>query len=677
LAITNPLVLYQSLVATKRILPDPAQYRLAIHLQKLYDRLINYEPTASYSARLSQLSRVIENENGNGTPRRARSVGAQGVWQSLIAQKEQRDTMALTRVLTDHESAMHIDSPKGLLLHGEVGTGKSMLIDLFADCLPSNKKRRWHFSTFMLETVSKLERIRHERVGTSMVAGRSLLQDEHSLLRVAKDLISTSPILFLDEFQLPDRASSKIMANLMTSFFQLGGVLIATSNRMPEELAKAAGIQFGLPPSRLDSIKWRFGLRARPRHTAVRDGGRGEFANFLELLNARCDDWQVDSKKDYRRRDSVQLASTAVADSDSGLKKPHEPMGGSGNANVQLPEFYLIGVGSYDDVMVRSKLQKWIGKSISDDSNLKPKSLSVFGRTLMFPKTHEPSSTLFATFEELCEASLGPADYISIASAFKTVVLMDAPVLTNRRRNEARRFITLIDAMYECRCRLMMTAEAAVDDLFFPTERASQDAGDSMDEPEADAIHAESFSDAYQDATAPFRPNVASYDSSSLPADALEDDPPNRLLRQALGRKFKEGDLESSTQRPAPDFARIGQFTGEDEKFAFRRAESRLWEMCGARWWAQAEQVGRWKPIAADVRTWELKRDELHNKELYQHTSIRPGEGDDAVFRNGGNSFRTMVEPPPKIGVEHAWGVVRWGKKAGAWGKGVEGLNER
>jgi protein AFG1 len=100
------------------------------------------------------------------------------------------------------------------MLHGEVGTGKSMLIDLFQDCLPSRKKRRWHFNTFMLDTISRLEQIRRSR---TLLAGPDAPHDENSLLIVARDLIETSPVLFLDEFQLPDRAAAKILSNLMTA----------------------------------------------------------------------------------------------------------------------------------------------------------------------------------------------------------------------------------------------------------------------------------------------------------------------------------------------------------------------------------------------------------------------------------------------------------------------------
>jgi len=248
------LVLYRSLIATQKIRPDPAQHRLALHLQKLYDRLIDYEPTVEYSKRLQQLTRAVDagqDASSSSTDSHVNRFGRRGVWTSLLAQKDQRDSKALTRVLTSHDEAMQLQSPKGLMLHGEVGTGKSMLIDLFQDCLPNRKKRRWHFNTFMLDTISRLEQLRMSR---SLVAGPGTAHDEYSLLLVARDLIEKSPILFLDEFQLPDRAASKILSNLMTSFFQLGGVLIATSNRMPEELAKAAGMEFSRPVTRLSRL---------------------------------------------------------------------------------------------------------------------------------------------------------------------------------------------------------------------------------------------------------------------------------------------------------------------------------------------------------------------------------------------------------------------------------------
>lgn len=123
-AITNPLVLYRSLLATKRIDPDPAQHRLAIHLGKLYDQLIDYEPIVQYGHRLNQISRALGTTPGNRPLENGgRSPLPRGIFSSLWPRKEDNDSLALTRVLTNHEAAMQIQSPQGLMLHGEVGTG--------------------------------------------------------------------------------------------------------------------------------------------------------------------------------------------------------------------------------------------------------------------------------------------------------------------------------------------------------------------------------------------------------------------------------------------------------------------------------------------------------------------------------------------------------------------------
>lgn len=130
IAITNPLVLYRALLATKRVDPDPAQHRLAIHLQRLYENLKDYEPAVQYDHRLREISRTIgglqeqslsNDLSGDGKP----DPRGPGVLSSFFERKQTRDGMSLTKVMTSHESAMQMDSPRGLMLHGEVGTGKS------------------------------------------------------------------------------------------------------------------------------------------------------------------------------------------------------------------------------------------------------------------------------------------------------------------------------------------------------------------------------------------------------------------------------------------------------------------------------------------------------------------------------------------------------------------------
>ena len=714
LTITNPLVKYRALVATKSINPDNGQLRLALHLQKLYERLKDYEPQVEYSQRLDQISRAVSNRKGrtNGPSNDASTTPRRSTWRSLLAAKEKRDSLALTRKLTSHESAMQLSSPQGLMLHGEVGTGKSMLIDLFADCLPNRKKRRWHFNTFMLETFSKLESFRRART-LKRPLGSPGEEDDYSLLWLARDMIQTSPILFLDEFQMPDRVASKILTNLMTSFFHLGGVLIATSNRMPEELAKASGIEFSPPPSRLESLGWQFGFRGRGTGKGVY-GGQNEFAAFLDVLKARCEVWEMEVGKDYRRlesgtaapvelvretedgwqldgHDDLQSLATSVGEE---LKQDVAGEEASDKPPPPTPQHYILS--SEEESRSREAyeaiLKRMTGEASLENVSFSPSTIRVYGRTIPVPRTYNGVTEW--TFSELCKTTLGPADYITLASTYHTLILRDVPILTWLMKNEARRFITLLDALYECRCKLFVVAEAGPDDLFFPEKQ------DLQADESGDAIQSETFSEAYQDATAPFRPNILSQNpnyaepdpepdytharlAGLLNADALEDDPPNRPRRNQspFGRSFGRADAEME-RKPldqdeqthyvtrSPDFGKTTAFTGEDERFAYKRAQSRLWEMCGSRWWARNEE-GWHRPLPAEVRRWEKSVSKTVPTAARAGEDVGIGEAtidetrDESMFKHGASPFRTAEEPPPKFSWVHAWGVMKWGPRAG------------
>lgn len=599
---------------------------------------------------------------------------------------------------------MNMDSPKGLMLHGEVGTGKSMLIDLFADCLPNRKKARWHFNTFILETFAKLEELRRHRLGSRIPAsvnGNGSELDDYSLLWLARDLIDKSPILFLDEFQLPDRAASKIMTNLMTSFFQLGGVLVATSNRMPEELHKAAGATFAPPPSRMDSLVWKFGLGGRSTSAGRSDNmfaGQNEFSDFLDVLKARCEVWEMQGGKDYRRQEidfqaavtdrvteednlwqldeqqdlqrAPGMSSPSTVSSETAAKiadelaKKTETTPESASQAPKAPKNYLIKPAPdapQEEVEVYSARAAALSPLVPSD--WQPGTLQVYGRLVTLPRTNPSTQTASFTFAELCTTiTFGPADYISLASAYHTIILTHVPILSLLQKNDARRFITLLDALYEAKCKLLiLDAEAGPDELFFPTATTNKPGNSGQEEePTEDAVYAETFSEAYQDATAPFRPNIlasnpdfaeerspdythARFHGALLPPDALEDDPPNRVrraspfsrntnagtdaapidpdndlpyLRSLQDRAIHPDDSSPgirgarggglSGQRGGPDFSHAGAFTGEDEKFAFKRATSRLWEMCGAKWWAREGEDWH-RPLPAHIRRWERR----------------------------------------------------------------------
>lgn len=610
------------------------------------------------------------------------------------------------------------------MLHGEVGTGKSMLIDLFADCLPNRKKRRSHFNTFMLETFARLEGLRGSRARSGMTRLPSQLaaaEDEYSLLWLAKEMIHTSPILFLDEFQMPDRVASKILTNLMTGFFQLGGVLVATSNRMPEELAKAAGI--GHEPAPQRSFGWQLGLGRR--QSKYKYGQYNEFAAFLEVLKARCEVWEMEGARDFRRLESGSIAPVKDIDrldADSGYlsadsedlatpeDNPIEP------TTAEMPKYFTLESEASDHALDQAIFEA-LGEQSTDLSPWSSANMTVYGRNVHIPRTRD--GVMMWTFEELCKASFGPADYISLASTYHTLVLTDVPVLNWLMKNEARRFITLLDALYECRCKLFVSATAGPDDIFFPEEQKKEnEEGDS-----GDSVYSETLAEVYQDATAPFRPNILTqnpnyaepesepdYTHARLAgllradqrSDALEDGSPisrgahGGSASNPFGRSFGKTDAELD-RRPIdpdevrysarPDFQRTSAFTGEDERFAYKRAQSRLWEMCGARWWARKEP-GWHRPTPPEIRRWEGRDDGRRPGDATfdqsGQTEIRVGDAvedstrpEESFKRYDGGPFKPKLEPARKISWTHIWGTTTWGKKAGAWGQGPEGLKDR
>jgi len=731
LAITNPLVKYRALVATKAIASDPAQHRLALHLAKLYDRLKDYEPELEYSHRLDQISRAVnaqkqyetlENEH-EAQPKESR-------WRAFFAAREKRDSLALTQKLTSHEAALQLNSPKGLMLHGEVGTGKSMLIDLFADCLPNRKKRRSHFNTFMLETFAKLESLRASRVrlrNSRLPSALALAEDDYSLLWLAKEMIQTSPILFLDEFQMPDRAASKILTNLMTGFFQLGGVLVATSNRMPEELAKAAGIGFAPPPQR--SFGWQLGLRRRDQGTSMY-GGYNEFAAFLEVLKARCEVWEMEGGKDYRRIDSGSIAPVkdidreSLADSAIALDviAAEADAAAEESKPVKLPQHFHAATEPVKGEPLDAALMAATDGRPAAGLIWQPQILTVYGRKIEVPKTYE-GITMWG-FEELCKGTYGPADYITLASTYHTLFLTGVPVLNWLMKNEARRFITLLDALYECRCKLFVSAAAGPDDIFFPEEQKKEQAGEGEGD-SSDSVYSETLSEVYQDATAPFRPNILTQNpnyaepdaepdytharlAGLLRADSMEDGTPIAGSRgekggspsNPFGRSFGKTDSEmerkpidpDEIKYPArPNFQKTSAFTGEDERFAYKRAQSRLWEMCGQRWWARNEP-GWHRPTPKEIRRWEAVSVDLpkypagsitENTEVKMGGAVADSTRDERSFKRYEKTEVETIgrERPRKISWQHIWGTIKWpggsGGRAGVWGQGPEGLKER
>lgn len=591
LAITDPLIKYQTLVATGVCSPDLAQHRLAHHLQKLYERLKDYSPQTEYRARLNALTQAIdsaapsspESLHSSASDHRRRrqelAVPSHPIWRNPFfrrwRQQQQQhpktgrgttDTLALTRVLTSREGAVEIDSPRGLFVSGDVGTGKSMLLDLLAEGLPHAGKRRWHFGVFMLHALGRLEHFRRTQRDDGDGEGTA----GYSLLWMAREMIEQSPILFLDEFQLPDRAASKILGNLFVVFFQLGGVLVASSNRMPEELERASG-EYGTPTQ--TGLGQMLGLgRRKPKGELF--GGTSDFAAFLDVLKARCEFWHMEGGRDWRRREAVEVKKAlrqmrgagGLAESEN-----EEQSRTGGEDTAKRPAKYFIGHDNGED------WQKAV--SAGCDTPWQPARLIVYGRSVLVPRQHDGVCSW--DFSELVH-SFGPADYITLASNYHTFIIDNVPVLPMSMKNEARRFITFLDAVYESRCKLVIRAAAGPDDLFFPETLGPAASGSESPAEGSDAVYSETISEVFQDQTSPFRPNISTYNPDQDSDFGTDQD---------LTKKV--------------DFTDAGAFTGEDERFAYARAESRLWEMCSDRWHARTGEW--WTPVPPEARHWEGK----------------------------------------------------------------------
>lgn len=305
-----------------------------------------------------------------------------------------------------------------------------------------------------------------------------------------------------------------------------------------------------------------------------------QFKSFTELLRTRCVVHDMRSTRDFRREVDDQLAYYHAPNHET---RPMEQV-----IQELLPNPTQIN-------------------------------LNVYSRQLVVPAQSDDGVALFS-FDQICEKDLGPADYISISSRYHTVIIDKIPILTLQKKNEARRLISLIDALYESKCKLVVRAESTPDHLFFPDQTSAPERSDS--------IASEAFSETYYDVTAPNRPNVSSYASASP-------------------RDTRDARVEISESLKRQDFAKLNAFTGQDEQFAFRRAASRLFEMTSAGWWHRTQHLPN---LDSTGRKWEVTRSDKAASMHEKQSQI--------VFKHGASPFRTHSEPPPKFGFEKFWGMV-------------------
>uniref|UniRef100_A0A671SQL9 Lactation elevated protein 1-like n=1 Tax=Sinocyclocheilus anshuiensis TaxID=1608454 RepID=A0A671SQL9_9TELE len=256
--------------------------------------------------------------------------------------------------------------PKGSYIYGDVGTGKTMVMDMFYDHVETAKKKRVNFHGFMLDVHKRIHRLKQSlpkrKVG-------QMVKAYDPIAPVAEEISEEACLLCFDEFQVTDIVDAMILKQLFENLFLNGVVVVATSNR-------------------------------------------GQMSCKQEY----CQTLRLDSGIDYQRR--------------------NRPAAGK--------LFYLFIV--FIITVTR------------------PRSLKVHSRILTLAKAC--GTIADCTFEELCDRPVGVSDYLEISAVFDTVFIRNIPLLTLNKKTQARRFITLIDALYEHKVRVVLQAEALLDDLF-------------------------------------------------------------------------------------------------------------------------------------------------------------------------------------------------------------------
>ncbi len=290
-------------------------------------------------------------------------------------------------------------APKGLYLWGGVGRGKSMLMDIFFDLAPVEQKKRVHFHAFMLDVHARINAWRKMDKAERRATGHSVRgAGDDPIAPTAKAIAQQAKLLCFDEFHVTDITDAMILSRLFEDLFERGVVVLATSNREPDDL-------------------YRNGLN------------RGLFLPFIELLKTKMEIFEFPGAVDHRLR---QLTAAPV---------------------------YYAPLGPDSDAAIEAAWQRLIGPATPKETVL-----TVQGRELILRRT--AAGTARASFERLCGRPLGPADYLRLANAFQTLILENVPVMDVSMRNEAKRFVTLVDALYETRTKLIMSAQAQPDQLY-------------------------------------------------------------------------------------------------------------------------------------------------------------------------------------------------------------------
>jgi cell division protein ZapE len=340
---------YAALIAARKIEADPGQAVLADRLSALADRLDQHR----LASKSSSLGWLFNKRTNASAPLR------------------------------------------GLYVYGEVGRGKTLLMDLFFETSSVVRKRRVHFHEFMADVHERIHTYRQE-LKNGEVAEQDPIQ------RAAAAIAEEAWLLCFDEFHVTDIADAMILGRLFTRLFEIGVVMVATSNLAPDDLY-------------MDGLN------------------RSLFLPFIALLKRQCEVVRLDARADFRLEKLTGVQS------------------------------WYVPPDAKADAALDDAWQRLVGEHAGA-----PHQLVVKGHIVHVPMAAMGVARF--SFEDLCAQPLAAADYLKIAHEFHTIILDHIPTLDYSRRNEAKRFIILIDTLYDHAVKLLASAQAQPDQLYRGTE---------------------------------------------------------------------------------------------------------------------------------------------------------------------------------------------------------------
>jgi len=292
--------------------------------------------------------------------------------------------------------------PRGVYLYGGVGRGKSMLMDLFFEGAPLKSKKRVHFHEFMLDVHARMK-VWRSASGKERAALGGRASEDDPIPPVARQMAMEATLLCFDELQVTDIADAMVLSRLFGEMMECGVIVVATSNRPPDDLYK-------------DGIN------------------RPLFEPFIDRIKADFDIVDLNGPTDYRY------------DRLKGVETYYSPVNAETTDKLSAAFFRLTD------------------REVADADKVPSAELSVQGRTIFVPRAARGVAVF--SFKRLCANPLGAADYLAIARAYHTIIMVAIPQLSKEKRNEAKRFVTFIDALYEHGVKFLCSADVLPEDLY-------------------------------------------------------------------------------------------------------------------------------------------------------------------------------------------------------------------